>query len=90
MRGMSMTNHRKKADHSAASSVASYILALLTLAALCLAFVYAVTTIYVNDLIIGPVLGLVNVVQVLALAMLFLPLRQLYERLLRQVLRSQL
>ena len=86
MRGMSMTNHRKKADHSAASSVASYILALLTLAALCLAFVYAVTTIYVNDLIIGPVLGLVNVVQVLALAMLFLPLRQLYERLLRKVL----
>lgn len=81
-----MTRRQRKATRPAASSVASYILALLTLAALCLGFVYAVTTIYVNDVVIGPVLGLVNVVQVLVLAMLFLPLRQLYERLLRRVL----
>jgi len=66
--------------------IISYFLALLTLAAICMTFVDIITGIFINDLSLGPLLGILNVVQVLILAMLFLPLRRLYDRLLKRVL----
>lgn len=66
--------------------VVTYILALMSLAALCLIFVYTITYLFIDNSITASSFVLLNVSQVLILAILFLPLRTFFDRLLRKVL----